>query len=67
MDVAARAVEAAVRTWDKSKDHRDDPPQVVIGMAVTREGMPVRLWTAFPMRAANHLTNVPPIGSLLDA
>ena len=27
-----------------SKDHRWDLPQVVIGMAVTRGGMPVRLW-----------------------
>src|SRR5271157_3257235 len=26
-----------VRTWGKSKDHRDDLPQVVIGMAVTRD------------------------------
>ncbi|QBI19615.1 IS1634 family transposase [Egibacter rhizosphaerae] len=46
-DVAAEAVEAAVRTWGRSKDHRPDLPQVVIGMAVTREGIPVRLWT-FP-------------------
>jgi hypothetical protein len=33
------------RTHGKSKDHRDDLPQVVIGMAVTREGMPVRVWS----------------------
>jgi Transposase DDE domain len=46
-DDAAWAVEAAVRTWGHSKDHRPDLPQVVIGMAVTREGIPVRLW-AFP-------------------
>src|SRR5271169_646097 len=32
------------RTWGKSKDHRDDLPQVVIGMAVTRDGIPVRVW-----------------------
>ena len=32
------------RTHGHSKDHRDDLPQVVIGMAVTRGGMPVRLW-----------------------
>jgi hypothetical protein len=43
-DEAERVVEAAVRTWGKSKDHRPDLPQVVIGMAVTREGVPVRLW-----------------------
>jgi hypothetical protein len=32
------------RTFGKSKDHRDDLPQVVIGMAVTRDGIPVRVW-----------------------
>lgn len=46
-DDAGRAVEGAWRTYGKSKDHRDDLPQVVIGMAVTREGIPVRVWT-FP-------------------
>ena len=46
-DDGEAAVEAAVRTWGHSKDHRADLPQVVIGMAVTREGIPVRLWT-FP-------------------
>ncbi|MPZ74878.1 MAG: IS1634 family transposase [Nitriliruptorales bacterium] len=46
-DDDAAAVEAATRTWGHSKDHRPDLPQVVIGMAVTREGIPVRLWT-FP-------------------
>ncbi len=35
---------APFRTWGKSKDHRDDLPQVVIGMAVTRDGIPVRAW-----------------------
>ena len=28
-----------------SKDHRGDRPQVVIGLAVTRSGIPVRCWT----------------------
>jgi hypothetical protein len=32
------------RRCGKSKDHRDDLPQVVIGMAVTRDGIPVRIW-----------------------
>jgi hypothetical protein len=32
------------RSHGKSKDHRDDLPQVVIGMAVTRTGIPVRCW-----------------------
>jgi len=37
--------QAGFRTWGHSKDHRDDLPQVVIGMAVTREGIPVRVWS----------------------
>jgi hypothetical protein len=41
---AAGAREAGFRTWGKSKDHRDDLPQVVIGMAVTRDGIPLRVW-----------------------
>jgi hypothetical protein len=41
-------VERATRRFNKaSKDHRPDLPQVVIGMAVTAEGVPVRCWT-FP-------------------
>jgi transposase len=32
------------RVFGKSKDHRDDLPQIVIGMAVTRGGIPVRVW-----------------------
>ena len=40
--------ERATRRFNKhSKDHRPDLPQVVIGMAVTAEGVPVRCWT-FP-------------------
>jgi Transposase DDE domain len=35
---------AGFRTWGKSKDHRDDLPQIVIGMAVTRDGIPLRAW-----------------------
>jgi hypothetical protein len=35
------------RRYGHSKDHRDDLPQVVIAMAVTRDGIPVRCWT-FP-------------------
>jgi hypothetical protein len=49
-DEAGRAegvTEAAVRLRGHSKDHRPDLPQVVVGMAVTREGVPVRCWT-FP-------------------
>ena len=32
------------RAHGKSKDSRDDLPQIVIGMAVTRDGIPVRCW-----------------------
>jgi transposase len=32
------------RRYGKSKDHRDDLPQIVIGLAVTRTGIPVRCW-----------------------
>jgi hypothetical protein len=32
------------RAYGKSKDSRDDLPQIVIGMAVTRDGIPVRVW-----------------------
>jgi hypothetical protein len=32
------------RRFGHSKDHRGDLPQVVIGLAVTREGIPVRVW-----------------------
>jgi hypothetical protein len=35
---------AGFRTHGKSKDSRDDLPQVVIGLAVTRDGIPVRIW-----------------------
>jgi Transposase DDE domain len=33
------------RTHGHSKDHRPDLPQIVIGMAVTRTGIPVRVWS----------------------
>jgi len=32
------------RTFGHSKDAREDLPQVVIGMAVTRTGIPIRAW-----------------------
>lgn len=37
--------ESGQRRLGHSKDSRPDLPQVVIGMAVTREGIPVRVWT----------------------
>jgi hypothetical protein len=39
--------EAGARLFGHSMDYRDDLPQVVIAMAVTRDGIPVRCWT-FP-------------------
>ena len=36
--------EAGFRSLGKSKDHRDDLPQIVIGLAVTRTGIPIRVW-----------------------
>jgi DDE family transposase len=44
--------EEAARCFGHSKDHRDDLPQVVIAMAVTRDGIPVRCWT-FPGNTAD--------------
>ena len=46
-DGLRRPLEAATRAFGHSKDHRNDAPQVVIAMAVTRDGVPVRCWT-FP-------------------
>jgi hypothetical protein len=36
---------AGFRAHGKSKDSRDDLPQVIVGMAVTRDGIPVRVWS----------------------
>jgi hypothetical protein len=41
---AGNGREAGFRTWGKPKDRRDDLPQIVIGMAVTRDGIPLRVW-----------------------
>jgi hypothetical protein len=38
------AGDGPLRRLGHSKDHRPDLPQVVIGLAVTREGIPVRCW-----------------------
>jgi DDE family transposase len=43
-DKAAEGKAGGFRAYGKSKDHRDDLPQVVIGMAVTRDAIPVRVW-----------------------
>ena len=36
--------EPGFRRYGHSKDHRSDLPQIVIGLAVTKEGIPVRCW-----------------------
>jgi transposase len=36
--------EDGVRRFGHAKDHRPDLPQIVIGLAVTCEGIPVRVW-----------------------
>lgn len=46
-DGVSRPVESGKRAFGHSKDFRTDLPQVVIAMAVTRDGVPVRCWT-FP-------------------
>ena len=46
-DEITNPAEAGRRAFGHSKDHRGDLPQVVIAMAVTRDGVPVRCWT-FP-------------------
>lgn len=46
-DGASSPVESGARAFDHSKDNCGDLPQVVIAMAVTRDGVPVKCWT-FP-------------------
>ena len=41
---AGHAGAPGFRRYGHSKDHRKDLPQIVIGLAVTREGIPVRCW-----------------------
>jgi hypothetical protein len=51
-DESSSPTEEGQRRFGHSKDHRDDLPQVVIAMAVTRDGIPVRCWT-FPGNTAD--------------
>jgi hypothetical protein len=46
-DQTSSPTESGTRAFGHSKDFRTDLPQVVIAMAVTAEGVPVRCWT-FP-------------------
>ncbi|MDQ3608977.1 MAG: IS1634 family transposase [Actinomycetota bacterium] len=43
-DAASEEGGPAFRAYGHSKDSRPDLPQVIIGLAVTREGIPVRVW-----------------------
>jgi transposase len=43
-DALVGEADGPLRRQGHSKDHRPDLPQVVIGLAVTREGIPVRVW-----------------------
>lgn len=43
-----------LRRFGESKDRRPDRPQVVVGLAVTREGIPVRCWV-FPGNTSDQL------------
>jgi transposase len=47
--------EEALRLRGHSKDGRGDAPQVVVGMAVTRDGIPVKSWV-FPGNTADVTT-----------
>jgi len=47
--------EDGFRLWGNSKDKRADLPQVVIGLAVTKEGIPIRSWV-FPGNRADVTT-----------
>jgi len=51
-DGVSRPAEQGARRFGHSKDLRTDLPQVVIAMAVTRDGVPVRCWT-FPGNTAD--------------
>jgi hypothetical protein len=46
-ELAGRRQYEALRKRGKSKNGRGDVPQIVVGLAVTRDGMPVRSWV-FP-------------------
>jgi hypothetical protein len=52
-DGISRPVESGTRAFDHSKDHRGGSAAVVIAMAVTRDGVPVRCWTLPAMRATS--------------
>ena len=57
-DSDAAVKETGFRARGKSKDSRDDLPQVVVGMAVTRDGIPVRVWS-WPGQHRRHRPDPP--------
>jgi Transposase DDE domain len=52
VDAEQTVRETGFRSFGKSKDSRGDLPQIVVGMAVTRDGIPVRCW-AWPGNTAD--------------
>jgi DDE family transposase len=44
LDEQGNVLRPAFRVMGHSKDHREDLPQIVIAMAVTRDGIPIRVW-----------------------
>jgi transposase len=51
-DEPSEGADKGFRAYGHAKDHRADLPQVVIGLAVTRTGIPIRVWT-WPGNAAD--------------
>lgn len=44
VDEDGNLISSAFRAYGHSKDHRQDLPQVLVGLAVTRTGIPIRAW-----------------------
>ncbi len=51
-DTSSDGAPKGFRAYGHSKDHRPDLPQIVLGLAVTRTGIPIRAWT-FPGNASD--------------
>ena len=62
--MSAPTASRGLRRYVHSKDHRPDLPQVVIGLAVTKEGIWVRVWS---WRGNTSDTSVLPGGPRRDA
>jgi len=58
-------VHRGFRSYGNSKDHRPDLPQIIVGMAVTRQGIPVRVWS-WPNAAAFRAVNGETWGHCFD-